>query len=517
MRDVLAAQTELAPIDVEWLRLLVGDWQLLSDLSFADLVLWVPARDDGWVVAAHVRPTTGPMVFVEDLLGSHLAPGQRPNLDEAYAGRRIVRGREPEWREDMPVREEAIPVVRAGHPIAVISRHTNLATMRTPSRLEVTYLATADALARMICAGDFPVRDAATGMRRGAPRVGDGVIRIDAGGTVTYASPNAVSALHRLGHLGEVVGADLARLVAELLPEHETVDEGLVLVTTGRAPWRAEVESRAAAVSLRAIPLTEAGRRAGALVLLREVSELRRRERELLTKDATIREIHHRVKNNLQTVAALLRLQSRRLPDETADPPEGTGGGRQHGAGAALAEAVRRVDTIALVHETLSRQFDETVEFDEVAVRLLRAAADVASREGPVRVRHTGSFGRVRAEDATALAMVLAELVHNAIEHGVRAGGEVCVEARREPGEELEVLRVTVADDGRGLPEGFDPGRGGLGTRIVTSFVQDLRGEISWANGPAGPDTAKPRGTVVRFLARLRPVGAGKVSGGAEP
>ena len=71
------------------------------------------------------------------------------------------------------------------------------------------------------------------------------------------------------------------------------------------------------------------GDRIGALVLLRDVTELRRRERELMTKDATIREIHHRVKNNLQTVAALLRLQARRLRI-----PEGR---------AALEEAVRRV------------------------------------------------------------------------------------------------------------------------------------------------------------------------------
>jgi two-component sensor histidine kinase len=103
------------------------------------------------------------------------------------------------------------------------------------------------------------------------------------------------------------------------------------------------------------------------VLLLRDVSELRRREQELLTKDATIREIHHRVKNNLQTVAALLRLQSRRVTDEAA----------KNGA----REAVRRVGTIALVHETLSQGIDESVNFDEIAVRGLRAVVEVATRE----------------------------------------------------------------------------------------------------------------------------------------
>jgi two-component sensor histidine kinase len=246
------------------------------------------------------------------------------------------------------------------------------------------------------------------------------------------------------------------------------------------------VASRGASVSMRAIPLIEGGRRTGAILLLRDVSELRRRERDLLTKDATIREIHHRVKNNLQTVAALLRMQSRRLPDNEAR--------------AALDEAVRRVGTIAIVHETLSQGFDETVDFDDVIARELAAVVEVATREVPVRTSRRGTFGRLRAEDATSLAMIISELVHNAVEHGLAAGGgTVEIEAERRVEDDEPLLEVCVADDGRGLPEGFNPGRSGLGTQIVTSLVQDLRGRITW-------ERAEPRGTVVRFVARLRPI-----------
>jgi len=115
----------------------------------------------------------------------------------------------------------------------------------------------------------------------------------------------------------------------------------------------------------------------------------------------------------------------------------------------------------------------------------------------------TGSFGRLRADDATALAMVVSELVQNAVEHGLAAqGGQLTVDARRSTEGEEEVLSVNITDDGAGLPEDFDPGRSGLGTQIVTSLVQDLRGRISW-------ERAKPRGTTVRFVARLRPRGDG--------
>ena len=496
LNDVLRLQTDLDAGDVEWLHLLLGDWQLLSDLSFADLVLWVPATAGGWYAAAHIRPTTGPMVFFDDVVGRRIEPGRRPLLDQAFSELRIVREREPEWRDDMPIREEAIPVVSEGRALAVLARHTNLATLRTPSRLELTYLATADALARMIAAGEFPTLGAPTGQRRGAPRVGDGVIRLDAYGTVDYASPNAISAIHRLGHVGDVVGTSLAQITTEVLRDEAPVDERLALVVTGRAPWRTEVESRGTSVSLRAIPLTEGGRRTGAVLLLRDVSELRRRERELLTKDATIREIHHRVKNNLQTVAALLRMQSRRLPDNEAR--------------AALDEAVRRVGTIALVHETLSQTFDETVDFDEIAARGLAAVVEVATRDVPVRAERSGSFGRLRAEDATALAMVVSELVHNAIEHGLAGtGGAVIVLAERSSEDHEELLTVTVTDDGSGLPDDFDPDASGLGTQIVTSLVQDLRGRITW-------ESAKPRGTSVRFVARLRPITSRQVRPGSS-
>ncbi len=493
IQDVLARAPHLRAVDIDWLHLLVGDWQLISDLSFSDLVLWVrvdagatdPDYSLGtaeWVVATHVRPNTGPLVFFDDIIGSRAGGERRALLDRCAEQVRIVKDSSARRFDDSTWRQEAIPVVRAGRVLAVITRHSNAAPPRVPSRLELTYLALAEQLAEMISRGEFPTAGAPTGQRRGAPRVGDGVVWLDAEGVITYASPNAISALHRIGHPGEILGASLSEVVSDVLEDNSIVDESLVLVLTGKAPWRSEVDARGASLSLRAIPLTSQGERIGALVLLRDVSELRRRERELLTKDATIREIHHRVKNNLQTVAALLRLQARRVGDQ--------------GAKAALEEAGRRIATIALVHDTLSRTIDEDVDFDDVLTRALNAVVEVATDGPPVEWRLTGTFGRVGAEDATALAMIITELVQNAAEHGLaQTGGEVVIDAQRGV---KRRLTVTVTDDGAGLPEGFRPGRSGLGTQIVSALVEDLRGRITWAH-------ARPRGTQVSFTARLRP------------
>ncbi len=476
MSDLISRHADVAPADVEWLHLLVGDWQVISDLAFADLVLWLPKEDGHFVAVAQCRPSTGPTVHYDDVVGSYAPEGQRPQLGRALAESRFQRAREPRWFGAYAVREEAVPVVRDGRSIAVIARQTNLGSGRTPSRLELNYVEAADELLGMVSRGEFPFPNAASGPRRGAPRVGDGLIRLNAEGEVLYASPNALSCFHRLGVIGPLVGRSLIEVTADLVEHRQPVDESMPLVLMGRAPWRTDIEARAVALSLRAIPLTESGHRVGAVLLCRDVSELRRRERELLTMDATIREIHHRVKNNLQTVAALLRLQARRIK-----VPE---------ARAALEEAMRRVSTIALVHESLSQTIDEVVEFDDMVGRALRLAADVASANTRVQTVRSGSFGLIPAEVATPLALVLTELVTNAVEHGFekRDNGIVEIGVQREGSR----MRITVSDDGvgmpnKGIPKAGKAAKSGLGTQIVTTLVtNELGGSIRWEPRESG-------------------------------
>ena len=429
---------------VAWLQRLVADWQIIADLSFADLVLWLPDRDGaGYWAGAQMRPTTGPTAYVDDVVGTYLPLGKRVLLDSALRDGRVAREGDPEWRDDVPVRVEAIPVRYDGQVIAVVARNTNLQGVRTPSRLELSYLQTAGELAQMIANGTFPY----PGQRSDhadSPRVGDGFIRVDPDGLVDYASPNAMSVYRKLGLVGDLAGQHLADVTRELVPARLRPDEETIsAVLGGRMPRDTELGNGAAVVILRSIPMRPTGELTGGLVLLRDVTDLRRRDRELVTKDATIREIHHRVKNNLQTVAALLRLQARRL-----DVPEGR---------LALEEAVRRVGSIAIVHETLSTSSDdsaeELVDFDEVADRLRRMVTEVSAGPDQVATSRVGGFGTVTSVVATPLAMALTELLQNAAEHGFGPDGRgtVVLRVEREP----ERLRVSVEDDGRGVAAGL--------------------------------------------------------------
>ncbi|ALE92691.1 ATPase [Arthrobacter alpinus] len=478
--DMIRDGADFGPGDAEWLHLLVGDWQLIADLSFADLVLWFPHPEKGYVALAHVRPSTSHTMFHTDFVGETIQAELEPLVSTAWRSQNIERSNETSiWSPDMAMRVEAIPMVRNGRTLAVISTHMDLSSSRMPSRLELTYRQCAYDLLKMGTLGLWPDFASPTGSRRGAPRVGDGVLRLDVDGIVQYASPNGVSAFRRLGDGEALEGRSLAEVTTELLKDRRMVDETLPLVVTGRMPWRTEIESRGVSLSLRAIPLRDATERFGALVLCRDVSELRRREQELVTKDATIREIHHRVKNNLQTVAALLRMQSRRMHSE-----EGKQG---------LEQAMRRVSTIALVHETLSQGLAQSVDFDELIERQFRLSAEVASPAQKVSTEREGIFGELPSDFATPLALVINELVTNAVEHGLQdREGTVSLTANRYKNDAGDdALAVTIADDGVGLPSGHIAE--GLGLQIVRTLVtSELGGTIEWTPRAGG-------GTVVKL------------------
>jgi two-component system, sensor histidine kinase PdtaS len=460
-----------SPSQVEHARRLVADWQLLSDLAFADLTLWVPLQGGAWWCVAQVRPLTAPTSQPDDLVGTEAAGVSAEPFVIAYREGRPVTEGEPDWSGASPRRREVIPVRHDGVVVAVLAKDTNLAVTRSPSTLELTYLDIAADLCLMVSAGTFPpqkLQDAEM-----SPRVGDGLVRLDAEGRASYASPNALSAFRRMGLTGDLVGADLAELTRGVAADRvagEAVAAGITAAVSGRFPDPMDVEGSAGTMLVRALPLQAPGAEQGALVLVRDVTDVRSRDRALLTKDATIREIHHRVKNNLQTVAALLRLQARRMTEPAAR--------------AALEESVRRVTSIAVVHETLAGSREDVVAVDDVLDRVLPMLGDLTVVGPAARARRVGEFGELPAAVATPLVMAVTELLQNAAEHAFPDGepGTIQLVAERDGVD----LVVRVRDDGNGLPEGFDPASSeGLGLQIVRTLVTgELGGSLEL--GPAG-------------------------------
>jgi two-component sensor histidine kinase len=477
--------TSLDRDEIDHLQRLLGEWGLLADLSFADMLLYVPNDEGNWFVLAHVRPATGQTIYQVDYVGSTAeTPAELPLLGKAYAEGEICEGEIDVESVPEPVRMTAIPVRCGNKVIGVLTREWASRSSRQPGELERTYIGLFQRFASMIAEGSFPfsgpVADSSA-----APRVGDGVLVLDEEARVRFASPNAVSALHRVGIGANAAGMRLAELGFNDSPVRHAFETKLPVIE--------EFEQTADVTLLaRCLPVLAGGEVTGGVLLLRDVTEVRKRDKLLLSKDATIREIHHRVKNNLQTISSLLRLQGRRLSS-----PE---------AKAAVAESVRRIRTIALVHETLSREPGDDVAFLEIVRPLLRLAEEgLQSPDRPVRFTVQGDGGRLPSTIATPLSVVLTELLQNAVDHGFpegSSGGDVVVVLDHQDG----LLSIRVINDGRGLDPLFElNGATGLGLSIVRTLVTtELDGTITIRPGEADDfrsaglgDQPKGAGTVV--------------------
>jgi two-component sensor histidine kinase len=470
--------TRLDPGSVAHLQRLAASWGLLADFCFADLLLFGVVgepRDNGgnrFVVLAQVRPTTAQTVYRADWVGTVLEEEDRPLVARAYRLGEIIEGETTIAPLKERVRVLCIPIRQKGRVVGVLTRESAPSFGRQPGELERTYVDVFNRFARMIASGDFPF-DAEDIETEEAPRVGDGAIVLDASGRVEYSSPNAVSTLHRLGVHANAEGLRFSDLGLE-----ETV------VRTAYAlgvPVTEELtRGPDIAVLMRGIPLLDQAAVTGAVVLLRDISELRRRDLLLLSKDATIREIHHRVKNNLQTISSLLRLQGRRLATNEAR--------------AAIEESVRRIRSIALVHEILSREAGDDVPFVDIVRPVVGMVADsMISPEHPIRFEVDGDGGVLPAGVATPLAVVLNELLQNAVDHAYPAE----IDLTGEPGRvqvgidrDGESLTLRVTDDGVGLPPRFDiESSTGLGLSIVRTLVTtDLSGAITVRRGEGDGD-----------------------------
>ncbi|RLP11662.1 sensor histidine kinase [Propionibacterium australiense] len=470
MERMLAEHTTIGEQDRTWLSSFVREWHVLADTSFSDLILWVPDVDDNifWA-AAQCRPVTGPTALEEDVVGSEIRYEPDSLVVEAYLSRVICETSNNKLQAGIPVDVWAIPIIRHDEVIGILERHTNRMGVRAPGAMEDAYLRIADMLSDMVWHGDFPIDPPSDPTL--SPHVGDGLILASAEGLMEYASPNAVSAYRRLGLVGDLIGDNLCILTQEGLGAQVQPVDPTRTAFNGRQAGEYEAENAAGSMRLRILPLTRDGGCIAIVALCRDITDLRYRDRELQTKNAMIRETHHRVKNNLQTVSALLRLQARRATSQEARND--------------LNDAMSRVQSISIVHEILSRSIDEAAEFDEIADTILQMVGDMAASSGVVRVTREGSFGLVPAKVATSLSLIMTELCQNAIEHGLESGdGAVRVVPQRP---DDGGLILDVIDQGVGLADDFRLFHtDSLGTSIVATLAADLHGDFTLFNNPDG-------------------------------
>ena len=462
----------LSPDDRALLEGVAGHLPLLADLTHADTVLFARANDQV-IVIAQAQPVPVPSPYALPVaVGRTMARDESPLVFRVLIDGRarnqvtttVIRGA-PVLQEVFAVRNERGDVIGALRSEMLLIEHER------QRKRDVTFRRAIARARDLIVAGRMR-----GGERLGRMGVHDGVMVIDSAGRIEYLSAPAEHLYRRLGYADNLVKTQLQELETNEYICFKAMERGVCL--------EQRVQEQDLVWIKRVVPLVTSddtnwpsrliGRRttpSGAVVAIQDVTDELQKEQELKIKTAMIQEIHHRVKNNLQTIAALLRLQARRtMVPEVAEQ---------------LRESVGRIISIAVVHEFLSLEETSVINIHEVSNRILAEVRNgVLDRTRPINLVLEGTRNfMLPAQQATSCALIINELVQNAVEHAFAglAGGSIVVNLA----EQGDSLCIEIQDDGRGLPDDFDIVRhGGLGLQIVRSLVrEDLKGEFELTNG----------------------------------
>lgn len=452
VRGLCRTHTGISGRQAELLKNIGEGLGFIADLAQAQASLYAPTRDgNSFLVLAQARSHTMVQPLRLAAVGEFVPAAAEPLVGETLStGKPLVglRGGEASGADSLEMHTYGIHDGKDA--IAVVSLEVPAGSLQDRgSRCLVD-------TARMILQNSRSALDPKA-YRPLSPR--DGVLIADAYERIIYANA-AAQHIYRVLGVGSLLGM---RLHAREFRRHITRE----LVKPER-PTEKEIEAGGLTLLRRDLPILAGGRLLRRVVVVEDVTALRQKEKELSVQEAVIREIHHRVKNNLQTIASLLRLQARRSHEKAVKE--------------ALAESVNRIHGIAALHQLLSRQGTQPVSLHDLAAEILDLlAASALPPEFRLERQFTGDTLLLPPSRCTNLALVVNELLLNAIEHAFpgRNAGTIGVDIRL--GDEETTL--TIYDDGVGLPPGFAPRtEHSLGLHIVRTMVEDdLGGAITFA------------------------------------
>jgi two-component sensor histidine kinase len=449
---------------------------ITADVSRADLLLIARLSPRTAVVLQHIMPRSISSHYPAATTGRTLGADEEPFLLHALNHGRGGRRQREVATSGAPVLQDVYPILgNQDRVIAVMVVETNLFAYERHRRRDANFRHAVDWLQTMCLRGELPCAGELS-------RFGlyDGIYLVDRNRTIRYISGIAANLFRTIGLALDMEAQPLAelepeddRLFAEVLKtkrcieaRHEAPD-GRVWVRKAlplyKSPtWRHLRYHGPGWQWLRIAPRGEVD---AVLVLIHNATDAVARQRELNVKSAIIQEIHHRVKNNLQTIAAILRIQSRRVRNNET---------RRH-----LGDAVNRILSVAVIHEFLSEDEYQPINIRDLCLRIIAQVQQVAGNpEQEIQISVQGPNIRLPAGQATPVALVLNELVLNALEHGLQghAKGRITIDLV-DMGNQVQMV---VCNSGTSLPPDFDPNQAGsLGLQIVRTLVtDDLKGEL---------------------------------------
>ncbi len=452
IEELCKAHSDLTPAEIKTVERLAEHLQTIADLTQADIFIDCITRDpDAAIVVAEAKPRTARSLYRFSVVGQLALRQNEPAVIRTHQTGLPTLGMRGVSQEGVPIKQSVVPLFgEGGRTIGCLIMEQDITEQVSQEKRVKDLLETTEQLSETLF-------NLAFAQGKISDILPDGLLIVNRQGLISYYNNAARDIFGRVGwREGELAG----KRINEILPELDLRDD----ILSEQMYIECQISGLNLAITF--VPLRGPEEACGALVLVRDITEIRVKERELMLQSVVMKEIHHRIKNNLQAVASLLRIQARRVDSD--------------GARKAFADSISRILSIAVVHDVLSKEGVELVEIRNVFSKIVEEviASIVDPRKDIVFSLDVDSV-LMPSKQATSLALVFNELVHNAIEHAFvgRFSGRVDIRLRRE-GNQVSLL---VVDDGVGLREDFSLTKSrNLGLSIIKTLVEeDLGGTIS--------------------------------------
>lgn len=469
MSQLLEVSPQLDENDRSLLARVEQALPLLADIARADALLYVARGDAKAVVAAEAKPHTVPAIYPESIVGHVVDREEEPTVLRTIANGSSVQRVNRVLVLGHPTVQDVYPIWNDQRVIGALSIEVGLLEANRQKRKSRVFRRAVRQLRRMVQRGQL----------EGASNIAplgehDGPFVVDDKGYIVYISAIAENLYRKLGYSHSLLGANVANLRTDEVVYFKAMETGACVeqeIEEGDLTWVKKgvpLVARHESGWIRQLTPFE-DEMDGAIIVIHDLTADRRREQELRIKNAMIKEIHHRVKNNLQTIAALLRLQARR-----SGSPEVTD---------MLKESINRIMSIAVIHEFLAQDGSSIVNLREVAQRIVaEVARSVTDPEKRIRFSLESDDILMPTQQASSCALIINELLQNAFEHGYEGRSEGLVQVYLRQIDDHN--QIEVIDDGEGLSPEVESGQeGSLGLQIVRALVRDdLRGQFALRN-----------------------------------
>lgn len=463
LRELCKTNTNLTHEDICTLEGLEKNLPLIAKLTGEFIFIdCLTGNSDAAIVVAEAKPSTYSSLYKNSVVGMLAL-----RKNEPAALRTLEIGIETTdlkaiTQENMMVKQKTVPVKNDyGKVIGVLIMEKDITDEFNQNRNMEILSETTEQLAQTL----MNLKEMDTDTTVDYNLLNDAILIFDHTGKAIYANSTAEDLYSKLGYKDKVVGMGFDNLSL-----NEANFQSIILE---KKFTEVEICIGKLCVEVK-YAVTEKRHALGVIMLIKDITDIKEKEKELILKSVVIKEIHHRVKNNLQTIASILRLQSRRINIIEAKK--------------AFNDSISRVLSIAAVHEVLAQNGIEDTNINNILSKI----KDNAIRNGihcnkSINIELTGDSFDVNSDKATSIAMVLNELLENSIKHAFTdvEQGNIKIIIKRG----IMYSSISLSDDGKGFK--LENGeKDSLGLNIVNSLVKDkLNGDITIDSNENGTKT----------------------------